>query len=525
VLEERGSSRVGFIRVVEAATAHKTMVRTVVLSVAFFLLLFAPFGLGSRQTLHDAVFLGTHNSYHVRPSKWIPQWRYSFPDLASQLGDMGVRHVELDLRCDRQATGEARLPVYHFAGYDDRSTCKNFAECVRVLEGWHDRNPNHGLVTLFLEATDFDAACAQEVDRAVGASFNSTELLVPNDLRTANLTTLEAVLIAKGPAMWPDAADIRGKFLVAVEDLNYVYDPSYAANPAAFLFGPSPASNVVILKADPRDNRAEYAARVQEGYLLRVWLEADFWTPICGETETNWTDDAIAKLYFELFDLNGDGNLTRDEIYAGAALFGVSRLQADGLALVCCGGCSSTADPALFTCANQLARALGKPLWKSPISKAEVESLLDDALNSFHAHFISTNFPAPVCERRRSAGDYFVGVQAGGRPIWCNALAPASCNPELFENTTSVDFSTAVMFAPCPSECGPEPTTGSATTGSLTTERPAITSEESTGSTELSVAAIVGFALMGILLLCVGGMGIVFLSRSADRSDPERVAG
>jgi hypothetical protein len=69
----------------------------------------------------------THNSYHLRPARVIPDWDYDMAPLEVQLGAQGVRSLELDLRWDARC---GRFRVFHLPVLDDRSTCDLFTDCL-----------------------------------------------------------------------------------------------------------------------------------------------------------------------------------------------------------------------------------------------------------------------------------------------------------------------------------------------------------------------------------------------------------
>ncbi|MEZ4466194.1 MAG: hypothetical protein R3F43_17505 [bacterium] len=73
-----------------------------------------------------------HNSYHMRPQMvFHPSHDYSHAPLDVQVGDQGVRQLELDLRKDPERLRRLHLPLI-----DPETVCYAFEDCLRTLDRW-----------------------------------------------------------------------------------------------------------------------------------------------------------------------------------------------------------------------------------------------------------------------------------------------------------------------------------------------------------------------------------------------------
>ena len=93
---------------------------------------------------------GTHNSYHRRPAfSLVSEHNYEQAPLDVQLGEYGVRAVELDIHPSSRG-----YEVYHLPVIDSRSTCALLVDCLAVLKSWSDSNPGHHPLFVWIEPKD-----------------------------------------------------------------------------------------------------------------------------------------------------------------------------------------------------------------------------------------------------------------------------------------------------------------------------------------------------------------------------------
>src|SRR5688572_23467590 len=94
---------------------------------------------------------GTHNSYHIQPDNQIPEWAYTHAPLDVQLGEQGVRKVELDIHYNND-TGA--FEVYHVPLLDEKTTCRLLTDCLKVMKAWSDAHPAHHTIFIQIEPKD-----------------------------------------------------------------------------------------------------------------------------------------------------------------------------------------------------------------------------------------------------------------------------------------------------------------------------------------------------------------------------------
>jgi hypothetical protein len=216
----------------------------------------------------------THNSYHVeKPGNQVPAWMYSRDPLDVQLGDQGVRGVEIDTHFD-ETTGD--IAVYHVPTLDDGTTCHTFTECLTILKTWSDAHPGHHALFVQIEpkepslnqTVDF-AAYADAMDRIVLSVWPRNRLILPADVQGDSVTLRDAVT-TKG---WPTLGETRGKALFYENERTTFHD-AYTRGGSDIsgrvLFPEShpdePIGGVVILNT-PADSTADV---VRQGFIVRT---------------------------------------------------------------------------------------------------------------------------------------------------------------------------------------------------------------------------------------------------------------
>ncbi|KAF2795739.1 hypothetical protein K505DRAFT_359899 [Melanomma pulvis-pyrius CBS 109.77] len=212
--------------------------------------------------LNHIQVIGTHNSYHREISlsertafeKFLPSpedYYYSHSSLSNQLEHQSVRSLELDLHSDEKGglyyppliwtlsnltssttpfDGEILkkpgIKVFHVTDADPNSVCHTVVDCLTQLKAWSDANTNHVPILIDLELKTDAPACAiggvcpgeatnwtlsrlLNVDAEILSVLPRSQLLVPDDVRHADLTLEESVL----QHGWPLLDSVRGKFM------------------------------------------------------------------------------------------------------------------------------------------------------------------------------------------------------------------------------------------------------------------------------------------------------------------------
>ncbi len=184
------------------------------------------------ERLDDGRWLGTHNSYHLRPDRELmpgDEADYAHPPLDQQL-DQGIRALELDFY---DGPG---LPVFHSIITDVGSSCPTLPACLDTIDAWSRDHPKAEPLVLFIEPkvlptsedpavqqvitnaaaeqglTDTDAAGLERIDELLRDTFGK-RLITPDQVRGKHPTLRDAVRSGKG---WPLLSKARGKVLAVL---------------------------------------------------------------------------------------------------------------------------------------------------------------------------------------------------------------------------------------------------------------------------------------------------------------------
>jgi hypothetical protein len=240
-----------------------------------------PYPLDHVLRMNQIQVLGTHNSYHRRPSTDVPGfWTdYEHPPLRVQLGTEGIRSVELDV------SNVSGFSVEHDPFYDDRSNCPRLADCLGELKRWSDAHPRHAPIFVLLEAKDpsaifdpvrdkWDAKSLDRLDDAVRAVFTPSDLITPDDVR-GHAPTLRDAIMRTG---WPTLARARGKFVVLLNriKLRRTYLDGHPSLEGRAMFVPAytnAPSAAIVERDDPFEHEIHRLVRL--GFIVRTRADAD----------------------------------------------------------------------------------------------------------------------------------------------------------------------------------------------------------------------------------------------------------
>jgi endonuclease/exonuclease/phosphatase family metal-dependent hydrolase len=226
----------------------------------------------ARVKLNEIQVIGTHNSYHLEPSKPVMELivgfsakaatsiAYSHKPLEEQLGRLGIRQLEWDLYADPDgglfAEPAARkiiadgggdpgpshdpdgllkkpgLKIIHSPDFDYLTTSLTFKHALTSLHTWSKAHPDHVPIMVLIELKDssssplgavplkFDAEQLDGVDQEIMAVFRKDEILSPDDVR-GEAESLREVIHGKG---WPLLESVRGKVMFALDNGGSVRD-------------------------------------------------------------------------------------------------------------------------------------------------------------------------------------------------------------------------------------------------------------------------------------------------------------
>jgi len=233
-----------------------------------------PYPLDDTLRVNHLQARGTHNSYHVRPDKpqVIADWDYTMAPLDVQLGEQGVRHLELDVHW----RPEGGFGVYHVP-FDPGTTCETLDGCLGLVRAWSDAHPAHHVISIMLEPKDdYDPEKLEghygDLESVVLSSLGRDKLLTPDDVRGGHATLREA-LEAQG---WPTLGATRGRVMVVLNDEGATRDTYLAgdttlAGRVLFVRGGLGEPYGAFLEyGNPVNDEATIAAGVQAGYLVRT---------------------------------------------------------------------------------------------------------------------------------------------------------------------------------------------------------------------------------------------------------------
>lgn len=229
--------------------------------------------------VHHLQALGTHNSYHLRPAIPIPDWDYAHAPLDEQLGQQGVRAVELDLHWTDDCR---RFLVRHIPGVDGLTTCLHFTDCLATMRRWSDANPSHHPLFIHLEPKgEWPDAAVEErltaMEREILSVFPRELVITPDEVRGASPTLAEAVR-TRG---WPTLRATRGRVLFYIDRTDnlrdvYTHGGRDLAGRLAFVDSAAtdPFAGVLVLN---NARSPDVPAAVRQNFLVRVfaWSAGD----------------------------------------------------------------------------------------------------------------------------------------------------------------------------------------------------------------------------------------------------------
>lgn len=240
-------------------------------------------------TFHDVKALGTHNSYHLRTEGVArPEWDYDHLPLDEQLGQQGVRQLELDVNWNAETE---LFEVYHVGVLDQNTTCWLLTECLDTMKAWSDAHlAHHPLFTLLELKTGDDAdrdAVLAELDAEVRGVWGD-RLITPDDVQ-GDAASVSAAVAGEG---WPTLGELRGKALFVLHDLGewrdaYTEGGTTTAGRALFPDGGgdlSLAVGAVDTMNDPVGDFDRIAEVVAAGHLVRTRADSDGEEARSGDT-------------------------------------------------------------------------------------------------------------------------------------------------------------------------------------------------------------------------------------------------
>ncbi|MGZ6096193.1 MAG: Ca2+-dependent phosphoinositide-specific phospholipase C [Polyangiales bacterium] len=229
----------------------------------------------------------THNSYHQKPVGGAIDWQYQHAPLATQLSDLGVRGLELDLHWN-DACG--RYEVYHLPMFDEGTSCRVFTDCLQIIRTWSDAHPSHHLLFLHIEPKDgYDPDTGEKLFLAMETEilsvFTRDLLVTPDDVKGTS-TTLKEAVTTKG---WPTLGATRGKVLFYL-DRSDSYRDAYAHGrkdlDKRLLFADADEADpfaAVLVRNDALGDKDAITALVKKGFIVRTFADKSIAASLAGD--------------------------------------------------------------------------------------------------------------------------------------------------------------------------------------------------------------------------------------------------
>lgn len=219
----------------------------------------------------------THNSYHVETAgNTQADWDYTHAPLDVQLESQGVRGLELDTRL---IAASDRFEVFHLPLLDEQTTCRFFADCLRVLLAWSNAHPKHVPIFVQIEPKDLPSddveAYFQKLEADITSVWPRERILAPDDIQ-GDAPTLREAVTTRG---WPTLAEARGTILFYVDNHETWRDAYTRGGKNLFgrlMFVDVPEDNplaAVVIVNDPK-NRTRIDAAAKAGFLVRTRADA-----------------------------------------------------------------------------------------------------------------------------------------------------------------------------------------------------------------------------------------------------------
>ena len=167
--------------------------------------------------VHHLQAKGTHNSTHIEtPGNTLADWDYTMAPLDVQLGEQGVRQIELDLHL---VSLESPFEVLHLKTIDPLTTCLALRDCLTLIATWSGAHPGHLPIYLQFEAKngytpEDPEGYFAKLDAEILTVLAKERLITPDEVQ-GDAATLGEAVASKG---WPTLATTRGRIILGFDN-------------------------------------------------------------------------------------------------------------------------------------------------------------------------------------------------------------------------------------------------------------------------------------------------------------------
>ena len=249
----------------------------------------APGPLDDTLRVNEIQLKATHNSYHVKTDTNVPDWMYGEHPLDVQLDAEGVRGLELDVHWNDDC---GRYEVFHLTVLDEKTTCRVFTDCLKLIHDWSDAHLGHHLLFIHLEPKDaWDASIGEARFSALEGEILSVwprgAIVTPDEVKGSS-ASLAAALTDHG---WPTLGQTRGRLVFYMDRSDEMRD-AYAHGrkdlDGRLLFTDSdlddPFAAIRILNdTTTTASQAAIAAALARHQIVRVMSEATLAGALAGD--------------------------------------------------------------------------------------------------------------------------------------------------------------------------------------------------------------------------------------------------
>ena len=249
-------------------------------------------------------FKSTHNSYEHHET------------LLDQLVHHRVRSLELDLVATRGGFASRADDWFVFherPGFDSHyTTCTRLSDCLDQLRTFHLLNPDHSVVTVFLDmkrsdAIGYSVRNPSQLDQRLFTHLPPSSIFTPADLAVAcpgvPFHADDALKQALATCGWPSLEELRGKFIFVLTGKKGTLDRYIASSSdgpterwafaSSKSYASSPDYAVFINGTDDDIGSSDLLAAHGARHISRVY-NSDWAVIVGGINDANEWDDAVA---------------------------------------------------------------------------------------------------------------------------------------------------------------------------------------------------------------------------------------